>query len=77
LEKRAKKYGIAMVGVNNSHGFHTLNLWTDALGERDLVSVCFFNGGPSSVVPYGGTKGIFGTNPMSYSIPTNEKSALN
>ena len=70
LEKRAKKYGISMVGVNNSHGFHTLNLWTDGLGKRNLIGICFFNGGPESVVPYGGTKGIFGTNPLSYAIPT-------
>ena len=73
LEKRAKKFGISMVGVNNSHGFHTLNLWADGLGKRDLTAISFFNGGPEGVVPFGGTKGIFGTNPLSYSIPTQSE----
>jgi ureidoglycolate dehydrogenase (NAD+) len=75
LEKRAKEHGIAMIGINNSHGIHTLDLWTDSLANRDLMSICFYNGGPSGVIPHSGTKGIFGTNPMSYSIPTNEKPA--
>ncbi len=62
-----------MLGINNSGGIHTLNLWTDALSKRDLIGICFFNGGPDSVVPFNGTKGIFGTNPLSYSIPTLDK----
>ena len=73
LEIRAKKYGISMLGINNSAGIHTLNLWTDGLGKRDLISLCFFNGGPDGVIPYKGTKGIFGTNPLSYAIPTTDK----
>ena len=73
LESRAKINGISMVGLNNSGGIHALNLWTDGLGKRDLIGLCFFNGGPGSVVPYGGTTGIFGTNPLSYAIPTNDK----
>jgi len=73
MEKRAKKYGISMIGIKNSHGIHDLNLWTDGLAKRNLLGLCFFNGGPDSVVPYGGTKGIFGTNPLSYAIPTGEK----
>ena len=73
LEKRAKINGISMLGINNSGGIHTLNLWTDGLGKRDLICICFFNGGPDSVVPFNGTKGIFGTNPLSYAIPTLDK----
>ncbi|MBN2016264.1 Ldh family oxidoreductase [Candidatus Dojkabacteria bacterium] len=73
LENRAKEYGISMVGINNSGGIHTLNLWTDGLGKRDLIGICMFNGGPYGVVPFGGTTGIFGTNPISYAIPTADK----
>lgn len=76
LEKRAKINGISMLGINNSGGIHTLNLWTDGLGKRDLIGICLFNGGPDSVVPFNGTKGIFGTNPLSYAIPTLDKSIL-
>ncbi len=73
LENRATANGIAAVGINNSAGIHTLNLWTDGLGKRDMIGICFFNGGPDGVVPYGGTKGIFGTNPISYAIPTADR----
>lgn len=70
LEKRAKANGIAMIGMNNSGGLHAISIWTNTLVERGLIGLCFFNGGPSAVVPYGGTKGIMGANPLSYSIPT-------
>jgi len=76
LEKRAKANGIAMFGINNSHGFHILNLWTEALAKRDLISIVIFNGGPNGVIPFGGTKGIFGTNPIAYSIPTENKPVI-
>jgi len=76
LEKKAKKNGIAFVGIKNSGGIHSLNLWTDSLALRDLLSICFFNGGRGAVVPYGGTIGLLGTNPMSYSIPSNKKPVI-
>jgi ureidoglycolate dehydrogenase (NAD+) len=76
LEKRAKKHGASLVGIRNSGGIHVLNLWTDGLGKRDLIGICMFNGGPDGVVPFGGTKGIFGTNPISYAIPTNNKPVI-
>ncbi len=68
--KRAKKNGISLIGLNHG-GVHTLNLWTDALGQRDMISIFMYNGGPTSVVPFGGTQGIFGTNPISYAVPTS------
>jgi ureidoglycolate dehydrogenase (NAD+) len=76
LENRSKSNGIAMIGIKNSGGIHSLNLWTDGLGKRDLIGICIFNGGPNSVVPFGGTRGIFGTNPLSYAIPTSTNPIL-
>jgi len=76
LGKRSKKHGIAALGLNNTAGLHVMNLLSDGLGKRDLIGISFFNGGPRCVVPYGGTKGIFGTNPMSYAIPTTDKPIL-
>ncbi len=76
LEKRSKKHGIAALGLNNTAGLHVMNLLSDGLGKRDLIGICFFNGGPRCVIPYGGTKGVFGTNPISYAIPTSDKPIL-
>lgn len=69
---RAKENGISVIGLNRG-GVHTLNLWTDVLGQRDMISIFMYNGGPTGVIPFGGTRGIFGTNPISYAIPTNKE----
>lgn len=71
-ETRARQNGISVIGINHG-GVHTLNLWTDGLAKRDLISIFMYNGGPEGVVPFGGTRGIFGTNPLSYAIPTLDK----
>lgn len=71
-ELKARQNGISIIGINHG-GVHTLNLWTDGLAKRDLISIFMYNGGPTGVVPFGGTRGIFGTNPMSYGIPTLDK----
>lgn len=76
LIQKAKKTGIATVGFNNSAGTSTLNLWTLGLAEQDMIGIFFFNGGSGSVVAYGTGKNIFGTNPISYAIPTNKKPIL-
>lgn len=73
LEKRAKQNGIALLGLNNCGSFHWLSYFTDGLAKRDLIGLCMYNGGPECVVPYGGTAGLFGTNPISYAIPTNKE----
>jgi LDH2 family malate/lactate/ureidoglycolate dehydrogenase len=69
LERKAKANGIAMVSVINSGGFHVLHLWTQGLAKRGLFALGAWNGGPDAVVPLNGTKGIFGTNPMTYGFP--------
>jgi LDH2 family malate/lactate/ureidoglycolate dehydrogenase len=71
VEKRAKTYGIAMVGFYNSGGLDWLSMMTSGLSKRGIIAIFMYNGGPGCVIPYGGTKGFFGTNPMSYAIPTD------
>jgi len=72
LEKRARKNGIAATGFINSAGVTTLNLWSDGLAKRDLIGISMFNGGTECCVPYGAKRGILGTNPMAYAIPTHD-----
>jgi LDH2 family malate/lactate/ureidoglycolate dehydrogenase len=76
LEKRAHQYGIAFIGFHNTGGLLWLSLYTAGLARRRIVGICMFNGGPGAVIPYGGTDGFFGTNPMSYVIPTSDASIL-
>ena len=76
VEKRAKENGIAMFGLNNSAVTDWLKLITYGLAKRGLIAIYMFNGGPGTVVPYGGSVPIFGTNPMSYAIPTEDDPIL-
>jgi len=70
LERRAKRNGIAATGLINTSGIITLNLWVDALADRNLIGIAMVNGGTGLAVPFGAKKGFFGTNPMAYAIPT-------
>lgn len=69
LERKAKVNGIAMISVINSAGMHVMHLWTQGLAKRGLFALGAWNGGPDAVVPLNGTRGIFGTNPMTYGFP--------
>lgn len=48
---------------------HTLHEWAQGLAKRGLVSIAICNGGPNAVIPYNGSRGIMGTNPMAFGIP--------
>lgn len=69
LVRKAKVNGIAMASIVNSGGMHTMHLWSQGLAKRGLFALCAWNGGPDAVVPINGTKGIFGTNPLTYGFP--------
>lgn len=69
LEKKARANGIAMISIINSAGMHTMHLWTQGLAKRGLFAIGSWNGGPDAVVPFNGTRGLLGTNPMTYSFP--------
>ncbi len=69
LEDRSARCGIAMTALTNSQSMHTLHNWVQGLAKRGLVALAVCNGGPAAVVPFNGTKGVFGTNPMAFGLP--------
>ena len=71
LEKRARRNGIAAVGFRNSSGIITLNPWVTGLAKRNLIGIGMFNGGTECCVPYGAERGVLGTNPLAYAVPTD------
>jgi LDH2 family malate/lactate/ureidoglycolate dehydrogenase len=66
----AKVQGIGMVGMYNSTYHDMMSVYSRHIAEHNLIGIVCANGGPSGVVPFGGLKPIFGTNPLSYAIPT-------
>jgi len=68
LIEKARAQGIAALPVVNSYHFAALWYEVEAVAEAGLVAFAFVNS-RSFVAPAGGTKPLFGTNPMSFGWP--------
>lgn len=68
---RVKKLGIAVVGVynfNSSSG--AISYYTKRLAESGYVGIMFASADPiGGIAPIGRAVGVFGTNPLSISVP--------
>ena len=71
----AKKNGVAVLAITNSH--HMAALWpeTEAIAEAGLVGIACTSYKPA-VAPAGATKPLFGTNPISFAWPRPGKSPV-
>lgn len=70
LADKARQSGIAAAGLINGSGIVTLGMWADGLARQDLIGIAMYNGGCGCTVPFGGRRGLLGTNPLAYAIPT-------
>ncbi len=67
----AIEQGQIAIGFKNC-GYHgALGTIAKKFAEAGVVCMYAANGGPATVPPYGGTKELFGTNPIAYGIPTS------
>lgn len=66
----AKEHGIALVGIYDATYHGILETYARVIARHDLIGLVGANGGPRGVVPFGGKKDLFGTNPLAYAIPT-------
>lgn len=64
----ARSNGIAAFSCANTHHLGALRFDTEPLAEAGLVALGVVNS-LSMVVPHGGNKPVFGTNPMSFACP--------
>ena len=71
----AKKTGVAVLAITNSH--HMAALWpeTEAIAEEGLVGFACTSYKPA-VAPAGATKPLFGTNPISFAWPRPGKTPV-
>lgn len=72
LADRARSQGIAALAIR--HVFHIAALWPEVerLADQGLVAFAF-TAATSTVAPAGGTKPIYGTNPMAFAWPRDGK----
>jgi delta1-piperideine-2-carboxylate reductase len=68
LEKKAKRFGLAALVINNC--FHFSALWPEVemLADAGLAAIAL-NPSSAYVAPAGGTKAILGTNPFAFAWP--------
>ena len=71
----AKKNGVAVLAITNSH--HMAALWpeTEAIAEAGLVGIACTSYKPA-VAPAGATKALYGTNPISFAWPRPGKTPV-
>lgn len=67
--RKAKEVGVGIIGISHSNHAGMLAAYTDYAAQHDCISIAVTNA-PSVMAPWGGRTPFFGTNPISYSIPT-------
>ncbi|KND58152.1 Malate dehydrogenase [Candidatus Burkholderia verschuerenii] len=75
--ERAKKLGVAAVGLRNAHHIGRIGHWAEQCAKAGLVSFHFVNvAGDPLVAPFGGIDRRFGTNPFCAAYPRDGKNPL-
>jgi LDH2 family malate/lactate/ureidoglycolate dehydrogenase len=64
----AKEHGVGVVGVGHSSHCGAMGLYTRMAAKEHLVGIAMTHSS-SVVVPHGGTRKYFGTNPISFAFP--------
>lgn len=70
--EKAKLYGVAVVGVRNSNNFGTAGYYGDMAARGGCAAMVYANAAPA-IAPTGGNKTIFGTNPLCFAYPGDER----
>ncbi|MDP3409670.1 Ldh family oxidoreductase [Bosea sp. (in: a-proteobacteria)] len=64
----AREQGIVAVPIRRSNHCGAAGLHVERLAEQGLVSLLFANT-PGAIAPWGGSKPVFGTNPIAFAAP--------
>jgi len=69
--QRAEKTGAAVVAVHDSNFLGALGYYVDRIARKNMLGIAFNNSFPK-VAPFGGTKPVFGTNPLAFGAPRRD-----
>ena len=75
ITKTCRSFGIAAVSITNSHHFGQAGRHVERLAEEGLIGLMFGNT-PKAISPWGGTKALFGTNPIAFASPRESAAPL-
>ena len=74
--EKAKEYGMGMVVVRNSCHYGIAGYYTSMAAKAGCVGITGTNARPT-VAPTFGVEGMFGTNPLTLGVPTDEEFDFN
>ena len=72
LIRKAKECGMAGGAIRNSTHYGIAGYWTDMAAKQGLIAVTGTNARPS-IAPTFGVENMLGTNPLTFSLPTDEE----
>ena len=72
LIDKAKQYGMAGGAIRNSTHYGIAGYWSDMAAKEGLIGVTGTNARPS-IAPTFGVENMLGTNPLTFSLPTDEE----
>lgn len=72
LIEKAKQYGMAGGAIRNSTHYGIAGYWSDMAAKEGLIGVTGTNARPS-IAPTFGVENMLGTNPLTFSLPTDEE----
>ncbi len=64
----ARESGLVAIAIANSHHAGVMGHHVEKLATEGLVGIAFANT-PAAIAPWGGTRGVFGTNPIAFACP--------
>lgn len=68
LVAASRSEGVAVAAIRRSHHCGVAGHPVEALAEAGIVSL-FFANTPAAIAPWGGARGLFGTNPVAFGCP--------
>jgi len=68
LPDAARKSGVAAAAIARSHHCGVAGQHVERLAQAGLIAMMFANT-PGAIAPWGGAKGVFGTNPIAFACP--------
>jgi (2R)-3-sulfolactate dehydrogenase (NADP+) len=72
LPEIARSQGIAAAAIRRSHHCGAAGHPVERLAEAGLVAILFANT-PAAIAPWGGSTGVFGTNPIAFACPLPDR----
>ena len=72
LIEKAKQYGMAGGAIRNSTHYGIAGYWTSMASKEGMVGITGTNARPS-IAPTFGVENMMGTNPLTFSLPTDEE----